>query len=105
MGYLACTSCGNHEEFFRTNRIRAYQSEVEYIDGEENNVDWGDCDTEDSDIDEYGSPYCSRCDNEADWYDTEEERNEALVENGFEPVPIENGEPESRRSWREEIGD
>lgn len=82
MTYYMCVSCRNTDRFKANQDYTEWGTEEITIDGYGETIDWGDRDSNDSEItDGPNDIECLECDsNDIEEYDTEEERNERLLE-------------------------
>ena len=72
-----CPNCGERENFKAVQSYTERGTRRVYIDGEGDVDDWGDTfdsETDDTDLDEIE---CNECSTSVDWYDTDEELEEA----------------------------
>ena len=81
MGYI-CKDCGNQDRFTGWQKETSWNTQQVYLDGEGEIVDYGDSDTDNSEVtDGPDEITCSECDSEdVVWRDEEEEIEEILKE-------------------------
>jgi len=73
MGWI-CNNCGNQGRFTKTREYTEYGTEEIFIDGEDNELDYGDRDSNDSEYGDITETKCDECESDnVDWIDDEEE--------------------------------
>ena len=101
MTYI-CLDCGNTESFEAYQDVTEWKTENITIDGEGTITDWGDSDTNDSDVTDGPKDIeCSECDS-----DNVEDVDEEDIERIKEKIRVRLGESTpTRPDWQKELGE